>query len=336
MTIRRKAFIAAGAGVYATIGTIRYPAGAAEFNFKLGTDAPADQHYTRRLIEAAAKIKAESGGRLEIAVFPNNQLGNEVSLLLQVRSGAIELTASSGIVLADIAPVAGMSTLPFLFASAKEALSTMAGPFGRYVRSAISKINVYPFEQDWSSGFRQMVNSVRPIVTPEDLRGLKIRSPISPVVTALFRAFGASPTPLGSNDMYVALQTHVVDGVELPLPVIVVYKIYEVQKYVSYTNHIWTSHTILANADAWQRLPRNLRDLAERYINQGANLDNADVPKLEAEAEGTLRNQGMIFNRPNLAPFRAVVQRAGLYSQWRESYGPQAWTLLEHSLGRSL
>jgi TRAP-type C4-dicarboxylate transport system substrate-binding protein len=179
-----------------------------------------------------------------------------------------------------------------------------------------------------------MINGLRPVNTVDDLKGLKIRVAPSPVMAATIRALGSSPTPVNANEMYVALQTHLVDGVELPLPAIESYKIYEVSKYVAYTNHIWTAYTILMNANAWLRLPRNLRELTEHHFNQAAIHDYADVAKLELSLEGTLRGQGMIFTRPDSASFRAAIRRSGVYAQLQNSYGADAWALLEKSVGR--
>jgi tripartite ATP-independent transporter DctP family solute receptor len=227
-----------------------------------------------------------------------------------------------------------MTGIPFIFSSQKDALALLEGPLGAYIKAALAKDNIYSFGHSWDNGFRQMVTATRPIQSPDDLKGLKVRTPPSPITVALFKAFGASPISISANEMYVALQTHLADGVEVPLSTIEVYKFYEVQKYVSYTNHMWTAFTILANGDAWRRLPSNLRDVAERDINAAGNLNNADFVKLMATLEAKLRGQGMVFNSPDTTAFRALVRRAGLYGQWKDAYGAQPWALLEASVGK--
>jgi len=316
-----------------SVAFVRYPADAAEFNYKFATEQPDDHHMTLRLVEAAAAIKRESNGQLDIRVFSNSSLGNQTQMVAMVRSGAVEFISSADFILASVAPIAGITAVPFAFNDHTEALAAMRGPLGAYRRAAVSKVGVYPFEQVWDEGFRQIINNVRPVATPGDLHGIKLRIPPSPIVTALFQALGASPTSLSMNETYLALKTNLVDGLELPVAAVEAYKIYEVQKYVSYTNHMWTAFTMLANADAWQRLPKSLQDIVERNVDKAGQSDNADDAKVEATTEATLKGQGMQFNRADVASFRTVVRNAHLYSQWRDLYGPEAWALLEGAVG---
>ena len=334
MALTRKSLLAASAGAYVTVGIVRFPASAAEFDFKLATDNPADYHMTVRMVEAAGKIKQDSNGRLDIHVYPNNQLGNSESQIVQVRSRAVEMCAAANLAIAESIPVAGIISTPFVLRNATEGLSVMAGPLGKYIRNEIAKFNTYPLERSWSSGLRQVINRLRPIYTPDDLKGLKIRTPQTPVDVALFKAFGAAPTPITSSEMYLALQTHLVDGIELTVPAIQSYKVYEVQRYVSYTNHIMNAYIILMNRDAWDGLPMNLRDMTEHYFTQASAVNTEDVAHLEDTLEGTLRSEGMVFNRADIASFRAAVRRAGLYQQWQQSYGLEVWALLEKAVGR--
>src|SRR5262249_13196993 len=136
------------------------------------------------------------------------------------------------------------------------------------------------------------------------------------------------------NEMYAALQTHLVDGIELSMTAIDAYKIYEVQKYVSYTNHVWTGYTILANNDAWMRLPKQLRDVLEDRIDKAGALVDSDVARRESSLETNLKAQSMSFNKADIASFQTAVKRSGLYAQWRDSYGAEAWALLERSSGK--
>ena len=322
------------AGAFSTIAILRYPAGAAEFTYKFATEQPENHHMTLRLVDAANNIRRDTNGRLDVKVFPNSSLGNQTQMVAMVRSGAVELISSADFILASVAPIAGITAIPFTFSDHKDALAAMKGPLGAYRRNGLAKIGVYPLEQAWDEGFRQVINSVRAVSTPGDLRGLKLRTPPSPVVTALFKALGASPTPLPMNETYMSLKTKLVDGLELPLAAIEAYKIYEVQKYVSITNHMWTAFTMLANTDAWRRLPKDLQEIAERNINRAGEIDNAEDIRLEAGMEAKLKTQGMAFNTADSSSFRSAVRNAGLYAQWRDLYGAEAWTLLENAVGK--
>src|SRR5262249_25278457 len=155
---------------------------------------PSSHPATVRALEAAARVNKESGGQLDIRVFPDSALGGDTQMLEQTRLGSLEFYFAGNNVLPTIVPVAGITSLPFLFTTHAQAWKVTAGPLGEYVRRAIAKgANVRTFERLWDYGFREMVNGVRPIRTPDDLRGLKMRIPISPMNVALFKALGASP-----------------------------------------------------------------------------------------------------------------------------------------------
>jgi TRAP-type C4-dicarboxylate transport system substrate-binding protein len=180
-----------------------------------------------------------------------------------------------------------------------------------------------------------MINSVRPIVTPDDVKGLKIRIPPGPVTEGMIRALGGSPTAISATELYSSFQTHLIDGMEFPINAVEAYKVYEVSKYVSYTNHQWTGYTVLANAEYWQKLPKNIQDIAEKSFNEEGVIECYDVPKLDAGVEAKLKTQGMVFNNvKSQKAFQEVLSKAGLYSQWRDLFGAQAWALLERSVGK--
>ena len=167
-------------------------------------------------------------------------------------------------------PVAGISAVPFACATHEDAWRTMDGPLGKFVHAAVEPVGLYAFDKAWDAGFRQLENNVRPIGTAKDIQGLKIRVADSPIETALFKGLGASPTQVNGSEQYVALQTHLVDGTGVPLSVISTRKMYEVPKFGSITNHMWTGYMALASAITWQRLPDSLHAVCSRYLDAAA------------------------------------------------------------------
>src|SRR5262249_46193926 len=139
-------------------------------------------------------------------------------------------------------------------------------------------------------------NSVRPISVPADLRGLKLRTSNNPIEIAAWRALGATPTPLAAPEVYTGLQTHLIDGTPFPLSSVVPFKLWEVEKYVSSSNHTWSGFTLVANADAWHRLPRDLQNVVSRNVETARLQSNADVEKIDASVEATLKSHEMVFN----------------------------------------
>jgi TRAP-type C4-dicarboxylate transport system substrate-binding protein len=152
----------------------------------------------------------------------------------------------------------------------------------------------------------------------------------------LWKALGATPTPTATSEIYTNLQTHVMDGVTASLSSIEPLKLQEVVKYVSLTNHIWSGYTFLANADAWQKLPKPLRDIAEKNFEAARLASNDDFAKNDGTVNDRLKSLGLAINNCDIPAFRRTVRDAGLYAQWKTLYGADAWALLEKSVGRSV
>jgi len=336
MKISRRAFL--GSAAVATSGVaafsiLKHPAEAAEFSYKYANNVPLTHPMNIRAQEAVARIKDESGGRLEIQIFPNNQLGGDTDMLSQVRSGAIDFFTLSGLILATLVPVASINGIGFAFKDYSQVWPAMDGALGAHVRAAIAKAGLYAFEKLWDNGYREMTSSTHPIVTPEDLKGFKIRVPVSPLWTSMFKAFGAAPASINFSEVYSALQTKVVEGEENPLSIISIAKLYEVQKYCSITNHMWDGFWFLANGQAWGKLPKDLQGIVERNFNAAALEDREDIRHLNESLQGDLQAKGMVFNKTDAEPFRDALRKAGFYAEWKEKYGAEAWGLLEKAVG---
>ncbi len=327
--LNRRTLLASGAAVAVAAPRAR----AAQFTYKLGNNLPLAHPLNIRLQQAIGRIRDATRGAVEIQVFPNNQLGGDTDMLSQVRSGAIQFLTQSGLIFSTIVPIASINGIGFAFKDYGQVWPVMDGALGALMREAIAKAGLVAFEKMWDNGFRQTTTSTRPIVTPADFRGLKLRVPVSPLWTSMFQALGAAPTSINFAEVYSALQTHLVDGQENPLAVISVAKLYEVQKYCSMTNHMWDGFWFLANARSFNALPPDMQAVVEREINASALAQRADVQKLNETLAGDLKAKGLAFNTPDTAPFREALRKAGFYAQWKAKYGDQAWGLLEKGVG---
>ncbi len=254
-------------------------------------------------------------------------------MLSQVRVGAIQLFTLSGLILSTVVPVASINGIGFAFKDYGQVWPTMDGALGAYVRAAIAKSGLIAMEKMWDNGFRETTTSTKPIRSPADFHGLKIRVPISPLWTSMFKALGAAPTGINFNEVYSALQTHVVDGQENPLAIISVAKLYEVQKYCSLTNHMWDGFWFLANGRAFHAMPPDLQKIVAAALDDAAVQERADVKKLNDTLQSDLTAKGMAFNTTDPTPFRDALRKAGFYKQWQAKYGTQAWGLLEKGVG---
>jgi TRAP-type transport system periplasmic protein len=307
---------------------------AAEFAYKFANNLPDSHPLNARAKEMSDAIRSESQGRFDLQIFPNNQLGSDTDMLSQIRSGGVEFFTLSGLILATLVPAASINGIGFAFADYPTVWKAMDGDLGAYVRGEIAKANLVVMDKIWDNGFRQTTSSTRPINTPEDFKGFKIRVPVSPLWTSMFKAFDASPASINFSEVYSALQTRIVEGQENPLALISTAKLYEVQKYCSLTNHMWDGFWFLANRRAWEKLPADLRTIVAKNINAAALKERSDTEKLNATVREELTGKGLVFNAPVAAPFRDKLRSAGFYAEWKAKYGDQAWELLEKSVGK--
>ena len=326
----RRAFLrtAAAAAALPTAAVLPRLAHAADFTFKIGHDLAESHPLHMRIVEAAKRITDETGGRFNLQVFANNQLGGDTDMLGQVRSGAIEMAFMPDMVLGTLAPIASITGVGFVFSAYPDVWKAMDGDLGATIRKGVNKTGLQVMDRIWDNGFRQITSNVKPINTPEDLRGFKIRVPSAPLWISMFKAFGAGPTAMNSSELYSALQTKVVEGQENPLSNIFTQKTYEVQKYCSLTNHMWSGYWVLMNGRAWKGVPNDIQQIVARHINQSALEQRSDVEKMNVALEKTLTDKGLTFNRPQLKPFQEALVKAGFYVEWRKKFGDEAWSVL--------
>jgi tripartite ATP-independent transporter DctP family solute receptor len=305
----------------------------AEFTYKYANNLPDSHPMNARAREMAAAIKAETNGRFDLQIFPSSQLGSDTDTLSQVRSGGVEFFTLSGLILSTLVPAASINGIGFAFPDYATVWKAMDGELGAYVRQQIAKANLVAMDKIWDNGFRQTTSSTKPINAPDELKGFKIRVPVSPLWTSMYKAFDSAPTSINFNEVYTALQTKVVDGQENPLAIISTAKLNEVQKYCSLTNHMWDGFWFLANRRAWERLPEDVRAIVAKHVNAAGVKEREDVAKLNGNLQQELAAKGMVFNQPDPGPFRDKLRKAGFYSEWKGKYGDEAWALLERAVG---
>jgi TRAP-type transport system periplasmic protein len=337
MNLSRRRLLAAGTSTLVA-GAVAAPlvarAQGAQWSYKYANNLPETHPMNVRAREMAAAIKQETNGRFDLQIFPSSQLGSDTDTLSQIRSGGVEFFTLSGLILSTLVPAASINGMGFAFPDYDTVWKAMDGDLGAYVRAQIAKSGLVAMDKIWDNGFRQTTTSTKPITTPADFSGMKLRVPPSPLWTSMFKAFDASPASINFNEVYSALQTKIVDGQENPLAIISTAKLYEVQKYCSLTNHMWDGFWFLANQRAWESLPDDVRGIVGKNINAAGLKERDDVAKLNANLQQDLAGKGLVFNRPEPAPFRDKLRSAGFYTEWKGKYGDEAWGLLEKSVGK--
>jgi tripartite ATP-independent transporter DctP family solute receptor len=331
--VTRRVVLAASAAV-PLVGVLKYPASAAEFAYKFATGQDPTHPVNTRAQQALDRIREVTAGRLNIKLFPANQLGSDTDLLAQVRNGSVEFFNLSTSILATFVPVAGILNTGFAFKDYDIVWKAADGDLGAYIRAQVAKTPIMTVARPWDNGFRHITSSTREIKTPNDLKGFKIRVPPAPMLTSLFKALDAGPAPINFNELYSALQTKVVEGEENPLPIIATTRLYEVQKSCSLTGHVWDGYWILGNKRAFERLPKDLQDAVTRELDRSTAEQRADVAELSFSLRQDLSVKGIRFLEVDRQPFQQALARTSFYKDWKAKYGDEAWSHLEKFSGK--
>ena len=307
---------------------------AAEFAYKYATGQDPTHPVNIRAQQAIDKIREATNGRVDMKLFPANQLGSDTDLLAQVRSGGVEFFNLSTSILATLVPVAGIVNTGFAFVDYDHVWKAMDGGLGAFVAEQITKAGLIAPAKLWDNGFRQVTSSTREIRTPQDLEGFKIRVPPAPMLTSVFKTLGAGATPINFNELYSALQTKVVEGQENPLAIISSTRLNEVQKSCSMTGHVWDGYAILGNRRAWGAMPADVQKIVSRELDAAGVNQRADIAVLSQSLRADLTAKGMSFIDCNRDLFREALAKTTFYADWHGKYGEQAWSLLEAASGK--
>jgi tripartite ATP-independent transporter DctP family solute receptor len=295
----------------------------------------ADSALHRRLVEMWSAIRNESGGRIETQVLAENNKhpGSDPAVLQMLVSGEIQFFTLMGGILGNVVPVLNVQQVPFAFRTAAAAHTAMDGRLGAYLRQEMAAKGIVGFPVGaFDNGMRQIAGRTRPVRTPADLAGLRMRVPDGRMFDDTFRALGAEPVTVNSSGIYEALESGKVDAQENPLAYMHSFRHYEVMKYVSLTNHMWSGFNLIANQSAYRRLPQDLQTLVERHAARAVGLQRQDQERANADARTQLAARGLAFNDVDEAPFRAKL--AGVYAAWNAILGAKCWSLLEAEVGR--
>jgi tripartite ATP-independent transporter DctP family solute receptor len=332
--VSRRAVLLSAASGLAAAPFVSRSAWAAPIVLRIGHSTPVNHPLHLRLVEASAAIAKETNGAVRLDIFPNNQLGGDNDMMDQARSGALDFCTPPGQVLSSILPTVAVTALGFIFTDADHVWAALDGKVGDLLRGELaSKAGLIAMDKVWDYGFKQIMTSTRPVHTVEDLAGLKIRVPPSPVGISLFKTLGASPATIQFNDLYTALQTHLVDGLDNQLTNFLLSQFYEVQKYCAVTNHSWDGPWLCASAITWNNLPADIRKVVADRLNAEGVLQRQDMVTLGKSSQTKLLQHGMVFNTVDVAPFRQKLKTGLYYADWRAKLGDAPFKLLETYVG---
>lgn len=308
---------------------------AADYTFTQFHNQTADSPLHLRLAEMWTAIGTQTGGRVETKVVPeNNKIpGSDPQALQMLLAGEIQFFTLMGGILGNAVPVAEVQQVPFAFRSAAHAQEAADGPLGAYLREEIAAKGLWSFPVGaFDNGMRQIGGTKRPIRVPDDLTGIRIRIPAGRIFEDTFTALGAEPVTVNSSGIYAALKAGTVDAQENPLAYMNLFKHYEVMKYISMTDHMWSGFNMLAHLPTWKRVPDDIKAVIERNVTTYVRLQRRDQEQLNTQARAALASHGLAINVVDAAPFRAKL--ATVYTTWKGHLGTRCWSLLEAASGR--
>ncbi len=282
----------------------------------------------------AELVAAKSGGKITVKEYPASQLGNELQQQSALQGGVQEMAAPATTSLAGIVKEFGVFDFPFIVSNFKQADALFDGPLGKQLIGKLPEKGLVALGF-WDLGFRNVTNSKRPITKPEDLEGLKLRVIPNPVFLETFKTFKANPLPMPFAELYNALESKAVDGQENPFSVILSNKFFEVQKYVSATNHVYAANIMLVSKKFWDKLSPVEQKLLQDAANEARDYQRSASREVAAKAVGELKAKGMAFNE--LAPAELARMRnevKPIYEKFSSTYEPAVINTFKAELER--
>lgn len=299
---------------------------------------PENSHLQRFLVALWDEVRRDTEGRFDVSVHPQNAdiPGSDPQALKILVAGGLEFFTLMGGILGHEVPLMEIQGLPFAFTSLAQAYRTMdRGPYIERLRRECAAKGIHLFPGGtFENGFRDITMVDKPIRTADDLVDQRIRVPDGEMFRDLFRTLGAVPVTINIRDLYQGLKTRTVDGQENPLVVTEDNKLYEVTRYVSVTHHMWSGFNLLANLEFWRSVPDDIQTVINRAVTKHAALQRKYTDDLNAALVPKLQERGLVFNKADVATFRARL--GPFYSRWRQHFGATAWALLEQQIGAKL
>jgi tripartite ATP-independent transporter DctP family solute receptor len=254
----------------------------------------------------AAKVEERTKGQVKITIYPNNALGSPPEVVEQVKLGTLDMCINTQGQYEYYVKASATVQIPFLFDDYDHAHRTLDGPAMQWFAPQFEQAGLIHLA-NWEWGFRNVSNNRRPILKPEDVKGLKIRVPPEFHLQTLFESLGAVVTQIAWPEVYMALAQNVVDGQENPLSAIWYAKFYEVQKYVALTRHAYAAAMPVMSAKSWAKLNGEQKQIVKEEAKQAGDWVRKTLNDEETDLIGKFEKAGVQVTRPDIKAFRAAV-----------------------------
>lgn len=303
----------------ATLGS----AGAQERTIKFATQNPVGHPIVTGMEAFAKSVAEKSGGKIKIALHPGGVLGSDQATVSALQGGTIEMASMNSSIFNSLAKEFAVYDFPFMFANTKEADAVVDGPFGKKLHAKLEEKGIVGLTY-FELGFRSMTNSKRPLNSVADFAGLKIRVIPNPINVAWVKALDANPTPLPFPEVFAGLETKAIDGQENPVTVINANKFYEVQKYLTLTNHQYNPQSVVFSKKVWDTLtPAEKKIIADAAVDATTAQRKAARDQVAGAIEN-LRKNGMQVNElPAAEVGKMVAKMSPVITQFASNVGAE-------------
>jgi TRAP-type transport system periplasmic protein len=286
--------------LFATAGALALMTGAASAQFtertvRVSNGINQDHPVGNGVAKMTACLAQKSGGKFKLQAFWGGALGGDLQATQALRSGTQEMVITSSSPLVGILPDLGVFDLPFLFANEKEADAILDGAFGKYISDKMPAVGLVNLSY-WENGFRNLTNSRKPVAKVEDFPGLKVRVMQNNIFLDTFKTVGTNAVPMAFQEVFAALETKAIDGQENPFVTIDTSKMYEVQKFLSVTNHAYTPFLVLYSKQLFDRLSADEQKALTECAAEGQKEQRTVSRALSEKSLANVKAQGMQVN----------------------------------------
>jgi len=240
-------------------------------------------------------VEKKTQGKVDVKLYPNSQLGGERDAIEGISLGTIDMGVITNAPISGFVPQFQILDLPFIFKDAAQAYKVLDGDFGKNLLKRLEARGIIGLGFS-EGGFRHMLNNVRPIKTPDDVKGIKFRVMENPTYIGMFKALGSNPTPMAWGETFTAVQQKTIDGLEIPIPVIYQNKYYEVTKYLSLTNHTYSPLIFMISKKTWDKLPADVQTAVADSVKEAIPLQRSKNGQNIEELMKELKTKGMAIN----------------------------------------
>lgn len=298
---------------------------AAETTLKVGHVFAADHPWQVALEGLSEDVAEATDGEVIIEVYPSSQLGGDREVAEGLGLGTVEMGLFGTGALQVLDKRLIVEELPYAWPTRESAYAALDGELGDALADILAEHDIHTISW-WESGYRHITNSVKPIETPSDLEGIKLRVPEAELRLDTFRELGAQPTPMAFSEVFTSLQQNVVDGQENPLATIYASKFYEVQDHLALSGHIWGSGVLAISDSAWNELTEEQQQILTEKAAIWRDKEREMIQKSDDEVLAKLEDAGMKITKPDAAAFQEAVQP--VWTKYEDVFGKELMDLV--------